>query len=186
MKNNNPLINTLSNKDILISKKDFEYNYQVELTKKLDEFVGDFTQAILNEVVLWKVNRYAIFSDEIISDLNNIKNQDINIKDAVIRDILKKLLLTKGVQLPMASTILRFINPNIFQIIDQRVYRLIYGHRLKTPPVTSKNVSEIIDLYIEYLKILREVCILKDVPFSKSDRVFYNLDRRINSKIKIH
>lgn len=42
-------------------------------------------------------------------------------------EILRKLLMTPGIRLPMASTILRFKNPNVYQIIDQRAYRFLTG-----------------------------------------------------------
>lgn len=37
----------------------YDYKYQKELTENLDKLDGDFSQNILNEIVLWKVNRYA-------------------------------------------------------------------------------------------------------------------------------
>ena len=41
------------------------FKYQVELTKKLDNLNSDFNQETLNEIILWKVNRYAKFDEEI-------------------------------------------------------------------------------------------------------------------------
>ena len=38
-----------------------------ELTKKLDSLNSDFNQEILNEIILWKVNRYAKFDEETIN-----------------------------------------------------------------------------------------------------------------------
>jgi hypothetical protein len=36
-----------------------QYKYQPELTKKLDDLEGvNLTPELLNEIVLWKVNRY--------------------------------------------------------------------------------------------------------------------------------
>ena len=40
---------------------------------------------------------------------------------------LENVLECKGIDLAMASTILRFRNPNVFQIIDKRAYRAVYG-----------------------------------------------------------
>ncbi|MEI6270138.1 MAG: hypothetical protein WCP01_14760 [Methylococcaceae bacterium] len=40
-----------------------EYSYQPELTRKLDGVTKEaFDQPLVNEIVLWKVNRYAPLS----------------------------------------------------------------------------------------------------------------------------
>jgi hypothetical protein len=105
------------------------FKYQLELTKKLDSLNSDFNQEILNEIILWKVNRYAKFDLEIINLLNKVNPKDENLNQSLTTDILLDLLTKsqKGVRLAMAITILRFRNSKIYQIIDQRVYRSIYG-----------------------------------------------------------
>ena len=96
--------------------------------------------------------------------------------------ILTKLLNTKGVQLAMASTILRFKNPNIYQIIDQRVFRFINGYNL---PVYFSSIEKQIELYIDYLQKLKQVCTEKEIEFRLSDRIIYELDKFHNKEIKI-
>jgi thermostable 8-oxoguanine DNA glycosylase len=155
------------------------YNYQSELTANLDDFQGLFDQAKINEVVLWKVNRYAKFSETTLQKLNNLPVDKI---DRELTDELLRLLLnTKGVKLAMASTILRFKNPNLFQILDQRVYRIIYGEQF---PKTTK-INEIIRHYFSYLEELRKVCKEKKIPFELSDRILYELDKKINKGINL-
>ena len=57
----------------------------------------------------------------------------------------------------MASTILRFRNPNIFQIIDQRAYRVIEGGPLKLSQINKTSRDTTINKQIEiYLRLLRE------------------------------
>lgn len=81
----------------------------------------------------------------------------------------------------MASTILRFRNPKIYQIIDQRVYRMIYGTALKIKTNLNDNIIQ----YLDYLTELRSVCDLYQIPFSKSDRILYEYDKIRNlEKIK--
>ena len=94
------------------------FKYQVELTKKLDSLNSDFNQEILNEIILWKVNRYAKFDEETINLLNKINPKDENLQMSLTGDILLSLLSKnqKGVRLAMASTILRFRNPKVYQI----------------------------------------------------------------------
>ena len=84
----------------------------------------------MNEIVLWKVNRYAEFDESLIELINSIDKDETKIDIDKTKQILKGLLKTNGVQLAMASTILRYRNPNIYQIIDQRVYRVIYENQI--------------------------------------------------------
>ena len=97
------------------------------------------------------------------------------------------LLNTNGVQLAMASTILRFRNKKVYQIIDQRVYRIIYeGKELKLSSYLSqKNIEYQIELYVQYLKDLNKICTDLKIPFKESDRVLFMADKRINKKHKL-
>ena len=78
------------------------FKYQVELTKKLDSLNSDFNQEILNEIILWKVNRYAKFDEETINLLNKINRNYENHNQNLTSDILLNLLNKKGVRLAMA------------------------------------------------------------------------------------
>ena len=88
----------------------------------------------------------------------------------------------------MASTILRFKNPNIYQIIDQRVYRLIYKNKQLTINAypSDKNLNYQIELYIKYLTELKKVCDSLKIPFKESDRILYMADKRVNKGIKLN
>lgn len=178
---------TIHDKDFKIIDEDSDYNYQLNLTEKLDAYHSDFDQNTLNEIVLWKVNRYAKFSKEIISVLNSIRKDDTVIDEEKTCNLLMLLLNTKGVQLAMASTILRFKNPKIYQIIDQRVYRILNPeNELKIATYTSqKNIEFQIKLYLKYLVDLRKVCGDLNIPFEQADRILYNADRRINKEYKL-
>ena len=81
----------------------------------------------------------------------------------------------------MASTILRFRNPNVYQIIDKRVYRIIYGKKLTLSSIIDKNIA----LYLQYLHDLKDVCQQYDIEFSESDRVLYQLDKLENKDIPL-
>ena len=174
-------------KEVIKYKKE-GFDYQKELTVKLDKTKSQFNQELLNEIVLWKVNRYALFNSTLISEINTISSWKVLNKEKT-RKILTSLLKTKGVQLAMASNILRFRNPNIFQIIDQRAYRVITGDPLKLSQIkeTSREttISKQIDVYIEYLEEIREKCKKLDVDFDDADRVLYIIDKNINKSVKI-
>ena len=178
---------TVHDKDFQILDSDYEFKYKEELTEKLDADHSDFNQDRLNEIILWKVSRYARFSEELISKLNSIDPNSEGMDLMERRSILKMLLETKGVGLPMASTILRFRNKNMFQIIDQRVYRIINkGKILKLSNYASeKNRNKQIELYMDYLNDLKGVCLKLDIPFSASDRILFMADKRVNKEFRL-
>lgn len=157
-----------------------EYNYQEALTPKLDELNTDFNQGIINEIVLWKVNRYALLSEKTLAQLNRIPSQAI-VDKALAKKVLELLLQTKGIRLAMASTILRFKNPDYFQIIDERAYRVLHGKPLPSSTVVKKQVQ----LYFDYLHKLRTLSQEQNLSFSTLDRVLYGLDKVLNKDLKI-
>lgn len=162
--------------------KNEKYNFQPKLTPELDTITSDFDQEIINQIVLWKVNRYAEINDDTFSLLNTIKKENTNLDEDLTKKVLGKLLSTKGIQLAMASTILRFKNPKIYQIIDQRVYRFIYGEKL---PKYFGTIEFQIKLYLEYLQKLRSICEQKGINYELSDRIIYELDKEFNKNEKI-
>ena len=89
----------------------------------------------------------------------------------------------------MASTILRFRNPNIFQIIDQRAYRVINRDPLKLSQIkeTSRasTIDKQIEIYLDYLEKIKKACKKLDIDFDDADRVLYIIDKNINKSVKI-
>lgn len=96
-----------------------------------------------------------------------------------LKQALRLLLEAKGVRLAMASTYLRFRNPQVFQIIDQRVYRQVYNKDLKVP----RKIEDQIDLYVQYLRDLRTLCVKENVAFFEADRVFYMKDKKKHNTV---
>ena len=174
-------IESLSQDDI--ADFDEEYKYQEDLTIELDKLDSDFNQEVINEIVLWKVNRYTKVSDEVLSLLNNINQNDTIINIDLTKEILRDLLSTKGIGIAMASTILRFRNPTIYQIIDQRVFRFTHpnGEELNE----TKDHEKTILMYLEYLERLRAVCLKHEIPYEESDRTLYLMDIKYNKKYKL-
>jgi thermostable 8-oxoguanine DNA glycosylase len=176
-------IKRIESKDGLCPE-DFKYDYNPDLTKALDSINDDFDQEIINMIALWKVNRYPYVPEDVMAALNEIRN-DTEIKKHH-EELLRRLLDCKGLQLPMASTFLRFRNPSLFQIIDQHVYRLLTGTELSLPVFPSqKNKNTICETYFNYLRILRAKCKELEIPFEDADRILYNADRRINKGVKL-
>ena len=163
-----------------------EYDYHPELTGELDELdVEQFNYETLYKIVLWKLSRFPYITDELVNELKGIK--DIQPKEHQnARDILGKFLRTPGIALPMASTILRFINPNAFQIIDDRAYRVLLPGKAKYPSkpqkITDSYINKSAEIYFNYLDRMHEICSEK-LPFDKADRILYQLDVKLGNKI---
>jgi hypothetical protein len=80
-----------------------DYRYQPELTGRLDRLDSQpFTQAVVNEIVLWKVNRYTALSPATLDLLNNVVGLQAGLHRAA-RDVILALLGERGVVLPMLS-----------------------------------------------------------------------------------
>lgn len=161
---------------------DKEYRYQPHLTQKLDSHSGDFSETTLLEIALWKTNRYPTITQDLLNDINDLRKSYSEEKS---RNLLRKLLQKqiKGFDLPMASTVLRFAVPDKLQIIDQRVYRFITPDKncLDIP----YNIDKKIELYFDYIARLKKICIDFDIPFSKADRILYQLDKIHNKDIRL-
>jgi hypothetical protein len=163
-----------------------DYQYQLDLTKRLDSLKSsDFDRNILYEIVLWKINRFPCVPDAIIGELKLLgKLKPMQHKEA--RSVLRELLKCNGIALPMASTICRFINPSVFQIIDDRVYRVLFEGEAKYPTkpakVTDKYINTSIEIYFKYLDKLHGICSSR-LPFESADRILYKLDILLGNKI---
>ncbi|MBM3793884.1 MAG: hypothetical protein FJW31_07400 [Acidobacteria bacterium] len=153
-----------------------DYQVYPKLTGKLDDFAAPFDQATINEIVLWKVARYVELSPALMRQLDNLRalNPGEHKKG---KDTLEKLLAIKGVRLPMASTILRFANPRVFQIFDRHIYRAIYGKLYKN---LSKKPDDCLPIYFNFLGDLRSLCMVKKIDFEVSDRILFEFDKAEN------
>ena len=174
-------IENLEKSTIATFKED--YVYQKDLTEKLDKLKESFTQETINEIVLWKVNRYVKMTDAALNLVNKNGDTDSEIDIELTKEVLRKLLALKGVRIALASTILRFKNPTVYQIIDQRVYRFIHpsGAELKN----STDIEETILMYLEYLDRLKKTCSKFKISFKESDRILYLMDKRFNKEQKL-
>ncbi len=165
-----------------------KYQYQQRLTQRLDEVHNlDFDQSMINEIVLWKVNRYAHLDDELLSELNDSRLKGEEVDVSYTRELLFKLLKVDGIRLAMASSILRFRNPRLYQIFDQRAYRFAFGEEAKQPTYTKSEkyfISQV-DLYMDYLERLRAISEQFEIVFETIDRLFYLRDIEMNQNFPI-
>jgi predicted XRE-type DNA-binding protein len=157
-----------------------KYKYIPEVTEYLDGKVsefkkGNFDLLDLYSIILWKVNRFPtkdghILEEDtlsIIKELANVTelNDDVEAK-------IKELLKRNQIKLSMVSTILSFVNPEVFQIIDKRTNRIVMGDSAEYDVDYTK---EPVKYYFAYLKKLKTL----NIEFTVAGRAFYQLDKDV-------
>jgi hypothetical protein len=163
-----------------------EYSYQPTLTKQLDVLSpGELTRETLYEIVLWKLNRFPQVKPELLDNLKTLSGLKAKEHRQASTE-LKSLLSSPGIALPMASTILRFLNPRVFQIIDDRVYRIVSPGKAKYPAkplkLNEKYLKTSESIYFGYLDELQALA-CETLPFESADRILYQLDIKLGNKI---
>jgi thermostable 8-oxoguanine DNA glycosylase len=158
------------------------YTYQPVLTARLDALAGQpFSQEVVNEIVLWKVNRYAPLPDEIRNALHTLMLEPQKHRGSEC--VLVQLLACDGVDLPMASTLLRFQAPDVFQIIDRHAYRAVFGEAYPLYPASSPQAK--IHTYFKYLDALHRLAQSSGVQFRDLDRILYIFDKEQNGTLSL-
>ena len=158
-----------------------DYKYQPSLTPRLDALrTESFDQQLVNEIVLWKVNRYAPMEAEALDALNSLVGVEPgNHRQA--ESVLRLLLRQPGVDLPMASTLMRFRKPATFQIIDRHAYRAVTGDYY--PLYSTSGEDRKVTLYFEYIDDLMRLAAERNVAFKDLDRMLYVFDRQENGSL---
>ena len=141
---------------------------------------------IINQIVLWKMNRRPQVAEELIDaiyKLEVLKTPTEAADSERTAQVVEGLLRSKGMQLPMASTVLHFYFPDMYPIIDQRAYRELYG---KDYPKNTIKVEVLVAMYMKYIadcyKYQQKNC--PEIPFAKIDKVLYQLDKEKGNKVK--
>jgi hypothetical protein len=157
------------------------YKYQQNLTETLDSIGPDpFEQTLIDKIVLWKVNRYAPLTPAALEALNSVVKLGPGSHSSA-DDVITALLKETGIDLPMASTLLRFRNPETFQIIDRHAYRAVYG--VDYPLHSGSDHGAKIRLYFRYLDDLIELARTRSLEFRTLDRLLYIFDKHTNGKL---
>lgn len=134
--------------------KRFSYDDETKIIDRISKAEKENyqeNQDIINEIVLWKLNRRPQISEKVIEAIYKLEviKTPIEATDSELtKEVLTLLLNSRGMKLPMASTVLHFYYPDIFPIIDQRAYRELYGKEY--PNAMGKN-QKLIDLYVQYI-----------------------------------
>ena len=154
------------------------------LTDELDMIGPDvtFDELTVLKILLWKVHRYANLDADLLDRLNGVRSLTrLNRTDA--KSVLEELLHVDGIDLPMASTLLRFRNPGTFQIIDRRAFRTIM-HEDQYNLYSSSPVARKVDLYFSYLETIDKLCEQTGINFADTDRILYEFDKHHNETLK--
>lgn len=113
---------------------------------------------IINSIVLWKMNRRPQVSEKLIEAIYMLKSIKTPIEAAeneLTGQVVTELLCSKGMQLPMASTVLHFYYPEVYPIIDQRAYRELYGEEY---PKNLFKIEKLVALYVKYMRHVYKYC----------------------------
>ncbi|WHI45965.1 hypothetical protein [Microbulbifer sp. VAAF005] len=163
-----------------------EYNYNPVLTEELDNLDPEcLNNETFFKIVLWKLNRFPYISGDLINTLKEVSNIEPGQHEQA-REIIRSLLKTSGIALPMASTVLRFLNPRAFQIIDDRAYRVLFPGDPKYPTkplkITEGYLNKSINIYFNYIDRIHEIS-SDTLPFEDADRILYQLDIKLGKKL---
>ncbi len=161
-------------------KLNFKFEYNLDETQKLrDKFSSrdKITIDDLRRVALWKINRVLDVPEDLLEKLNELAlRDDLKYNDDFSRDIINSLVKCRGVGFPMVSSILKFIRPDIYPIIDVRAYRALYG---KGITYSGYNV----DIYFDYISKVYEIRENLDLELHEVDEQLYMFDKENNGKI---
>ncbi|ABO55094.1 hypothetical protein LA345_13130 [Burkholderia vietnamiensis] len=165
------------------------YAYLPELTDRIEANLDalpegeTLNRSMFYEMVLWKLSRFVWIDDDVLASLSaarTIAPGEHRKAETLLRDLLR----AKGVRLPMASTFLRFMNAETFQIIDERAFRMVLPSEEIPAPTGETRTKGYLDrcckLYFRYLDALREIS-GEALPFSQADRVLYQLDKALGN-----
>lgn len=110
----------------------YKIDFNLEETKALrSELSGKvFTIDDIRRVALWKLDRVIEIPENVLCKLTDlVSRKDLEIDDPICKEVFELLIgaQCRGMRAPMASTILKFLRPDVFPIIDVRAYRVLYG-----------------------------------------------------------
>ncbi len=157
-----------------------DYEYQPEMTRVLDALTEEFSQQHINEIVLWKLNRYVALPRCVLDALNAVRGWKPK-EHRKASGLLEALLGIHGCDVAISSTFLRFRNPAAFQIIDRHAYRAVYG--TDYPLFPASTTERKIDVYFKYLDDVHALCEAISIEFSTADRVLYIFDKKHNGAL---
>jgi hypothetical protein len=134
---------------------------------------------IINNIVLWKLNRQITVDSETVELLNTVartvKSPQEALSNPNVPELINDLLKSPGIRLPIASTILKFYQPKAFPIIYRRAFHQLFNTKLE------ENAG--VESYFQYIRKCIEVRQQYKIPFEKVDEVLYQKDKDEGHKL---
>ena len=150
------------------------FSYNPEETERLKEKnYAEVSIDDLRQIALWKIDRVINVEDDVLDLLRKLSKQE---SLTAGRQCIDALIQCEGVGYPMASTILKFIRPDVFPIIDVRAYRALTGQKMQSSQYTT-------DIYLDYVARLNKIAAVRKIPLSEVDEQLYCFDKTHNGKI---
>jgi hypothetical protein len=159
---------------------EYKFSYNDKETEALHKLLNkDDSISVdkLRRASLWKLNRVLDIPETTINKLQKlVDKKELSIHDEAIEEIIDELLTCSGVGMPMASTFLKFLRPDVFPIIDVRAYRAIFGKKINYSSYTYK-------VYREYVEKIYEIQERTNLDLAAIDEQLYSFDKEHNGKI---
>ncbi len=166
--------------DVEVDRLEYDFNYNTVETDELHQKLNGSTEVTINDlrrVSLWKSNRVLNVDSDTLACLNQLGSvSNLTLESPLVKEVIERLVLSQGIGFPMASAVLKFINPNLFPIIDVRAYRALTG---KKPYYLSYTY----DGYISYAVELHRLAQILNRPLRDIDEQLYCFDKENNGKI---
>jgi hypothetical protein len=164
-------------------KLEYNFQYKKEEKSNINEMLNNNSNLNMDHirrVALWKLNRVINIPDEILKELSKIAiDKDLKPRDKKSIDVIKELVKCEGIGFPMASTILKFIRPDIYPIIDIRAYRVLFCRSSEKPT----RIIYTLELYLNYIDKITEISIKQGIAFNAVDEQLYCFDKELNKNI---
>ena len=170
--------------DLKKDELNLEFDYNLKETEKINSSIQNIRENKeelkidnLRQIALWKINRVVDIPQELIKQLEELtKQKNLDINNQEIKDLIEKLVSCKGVGYPMASTILKFIRPDKFPIIDARAYRVLYGKKIYPRQYN-------LELYYKYIEVIKKISKEQKIPLNQVDEQLYLFDKKHNKTL---
>lgn len=167
-------------RDLILEKTSIyaeEYPEEKELFDEISEKInrGDWEWNDLERIVYWKSQRASSYFEENDQRMvNEIVKQVINTDD--ITKKVELLQSIKGIQVPMSSAFLMFIDPTKYTVIDVRAWNTLQKMEYLTSDLSS---TPSVEEYLLYLGTCRALATEYEVSLRDLDRTLWILDTEL-------
>lgn len=163
--------------------RNFKFNYNIQERDKINHAYQNKNKIDINDlrrISLWKLNRILDVPDSFLEKLNQIKNfENLKFSDEIVLDLIEEFQNSdeiRGIGFPMLSSILKFIKPDVFPIIDVRAYRALFAEKINYSQYNK-------DKYFKYVEKVYEIKDKLEMNLEEIDEKLYEFDKKHNGKI---